>query len=288
MLEALQIMKWPFVACTLLPGLLIYLGLHIIRREVIFVDLALAQVSALGICVCVMLGHETHELHTYFWSAGFTLVGAMVLALTRGSKTHHVPQEALIGIVYVVAAALGILMLSRSAEGNEELRRTLVGDVLLVRPIDIGKTVLLYLVVAGVHYLWRERFLALSFGPDKAVGLSTRWWDFVFYGLFGLAVTSFVQMGGVLLTFSYLIVPAVCANFLADSMLLRLLIGWVIATISSVAGLAVSYKGDFPTGATIVCALGLALVLVAAGRHLRNRSAAAGSPGRDQSPPVST
>jgi zinc/manganese transport system permease protein len=270
MTVVLQLMLWPLIACLVLPGLMVYLGLHIVRREVIFVDLAIAQVSALGICVCVMLGHEAREVHTWFWSVGFTLVGAALLAWTRGSQMHRVPQEALIGIVYVVAAALGILLLSRSTEGNEQLRRTLVGDVLLVRPDEILKTLAVYVPIGAVHYVFRERFLALSFEPERfaAEGRATRWWDFVFYALFGLAVTSFVQIGGVLLTFSFLIVPAVCASFLAESLGQRLLVGWLIATLTSVLGLWISFKLDLPTGAAIVCALGLALVLVAAARRL--------------------
>src|SRR3954471_20909952 len=140
MTEILSVMKWPLIACLLLPGILVYLGLHIVRREVIFVDLALAQVAALGTRLSLLLGHDAHSLQTYLWSFGFTLMGAAIFALTRAREHHVVPQEALIGIVYVVAAALGILLLSRSAEGNEELRRTLIGDVLLVNPHDVMRT----------------------------------------------------------------------------------------------------------------------------------------------------
>src|SRR6185436_850103 len=119
MSEFLSVMQWPLVACLLLPGVLVYLGLHIVRREVIFVDLALAQVAALGTSLCLMLGHEGQEGHTFFWSFGFTLIGAAIFAVTRAKEHHQVPQEALIGIVYVVAAALGLLLLSRNPHGDE-------------------------------------------------------------------------------------------------------------------------------------------------------------------------
>jgi zinc/manganese transport system permease protein len=244
-----------------LPGLLVYLGLHIVEREIIFVDLALAQVAALGNCLAILLGHDAHNWQTYAWSAGFTIVGAGIFTLTK-TKNHRVPQEALIGIVYVVAAALGILLLSRSAEGNEELRRTLVGEVLLVRPGEVWKTFALYAGIAVVHFVFRRQFLALTLG--KELPRAACWWDFLFYALFGFAVTSFVQIGGVLLVFSYLIIPAVCGKFLADSLSMRLLIGWVVATLSSVVGLWASYAGDWPTGAALVCALGVALLLVGA------------------------
>lgn len=262
MLEALDIMKWPLLACLLLPGLLVYLGLHIVQREIIFVDLALAQVAALGTCFGILLHYEANSWESYGLSLGFTLVGAGIFTLTR-TKSHRVPQEALIGIVYVVTAALGILLLSRSPEGNEELRRTLIGEVLLVTPSQVLRTFALFVIIGLIHYFYRKKFLALSFEPERAAaaGMSIRWWDFVFYAMFGWVVTSFVQIGGVLLVFSFLIVPAVCANFLADSLGAKLLIGWATATLASVAGLYASFVLDLPTGAAIVCALGLALIL---------------------------
>ena len=272
MSEMFTVMKWPTLACLLLPGMLVYLGLHIVRREVIFVDLALAQVAALGTCVCLMLGHEAREAHTFFWSFGFTLVGAGIFALTRSREHQRVPQEALIGIVYVVAAALGILLLSRNPEGNEELRRTLIGDVLLVNPTDVMRTFAIYLGIGAVHFVFRKRFVMLSFEPERAktAGLALRWWDFLFYALFGLVVTSFVQIGGVLLVFSYLIVPAVCANFFTGRLGPLLAIGWSTATVASVLGLYLAYRFDFPTGAAIVCVLGVALLLAGVGaRSLR-------------------
>ncbi len=266
----MEVMKWPLLACLLLPGLLVYLGLHIVRREIIFVDLALAQVAALGACLGILLHYDPMTWQSYGLSLGFTLIGAAIFTLTR--TTHHrVPQEALIGIVYVVAAALGILLLSNSAEGNEELRRTLIGEVLLVTPRQVGRTFVLFVVIGIVHFIFRKQFLAISFESEKARGLSIRGWDFLFYAIFGWVVTSFVQIGGVLLVFSYLIVPAVCANFLATSLRAMLLIGWVAATITSVVGLFASYQLDLPTGAAIVCALGGELILVIAFHAVKSR-----------------
>ncbi|MBI5387219.1 MAG: metal ABC transporter permease [Verrucomicrobia bacterium] len=271
-----SIMMWPLLACLLLPAMLVYLGLHIVRREIIFVDLALAQVAALGTCFCIVFGTHTHTWEiplgfvtmdlsdSYLWSLGFTLVGAAIFTLTRDVGQGRVPQEAIIGIIYVVAAAAALLILSRSTEGNEELKRTLVGEVLLVGPGPVVKTFLMFVAVGIVHFVFRKRFLALSFDPKEAEAghLSHRWWNFVFYALFGIVVTSFVQIGGVLLTFSYLIVPAVCANLLARSLGAMMAIGWIIATLAGMGGLFVSYKFDLPTGAAIVCVLGAALILV--------------------------
>ncbi len=263
MSEILSVMKWPLIACLVLPGILVYYGLHIIRREVIFVDLALAQVATLGTCVCLYLGHEADDPHNYIWSLGFTLAGALLFTFTRPSRNARVPQEALIGIIYVVAAAAGILLLSKSPHGKEELQRTLVGDLLTVTPGQIWKTAALYVVIAIVHFVFRKQFIALSFHHDQAgaSGARVRLWDFLFYALFGLIVTSFVQIGGVLMVFSYLIVPAACAAYLAKSIPMQLAIGWIVATLASMGGLYASFRMDLPTGAAVVCALGVALLI---------------------------
>ena len=271
MKELISVMEWPLVACLVLPGILVYYGLHIVRREVIFVDLALAQVAALGISVALLLNHDTHDWQTYAWSLGFTIVGAAIFTLTR-TQDHRAPQEALIGVVYVVAAAAGILLLSKSAQGNEELKRTLVGDILLVRPGEVLRAFCLYAAVGVVHFLFRKQFLMISFEPQRALaeGVSIRAWDFLFYVLFGFVVTSFVRIGGVLMIFSYLIVPAVCANLLAESLSARLMLGWLVATVASIIGVYGSYQLDFPTGAAIVCALGAVLLLISLLAKLRS------------------
>ena len=271
MTEIFSVMKWPLIACLVLPGILVYYGLHIIRREVIFVDLALAQVATLGTCFCLYQGHEADDPHNYFYSLGFTLAGALLFTFTRSHKKARVPQEALIGIIYVVAAAAGILLLSKSPHGKEELQRTLVGDLLTVTPYEIGKTAALYAVIAVVHVIFRKQFIKLSFDHDHAAeaGLRVRLWDFLFYALFGLIVTSFVQVGGVLMVFSYLIVPAACGTYLANSLSARLVIGWLVATLASMGGLYASFKFDLPTGAAIVCVLGAALLLAVIAKCFR-------------------
>jgi zinc/manganese transport system permease protein len=263
-METWEIIKWPLLACLALPWLLVYLGLHIVRRGIIFVDLALAQVAAFGTCVCLALGHEPGDIHAYYYAVGFTLLGALIFSLTRPREPHRVPQEALIGIVYVVAAAASILVLSKSAAGNEELKKILIGEILTVSWAQIWKTFVLFLLIAIVHYIFRRRFMALSFhhGESSASGLAERLWDFLFYALFGLVVTSFVQIGGVLLVFSYLVIPAVCANLLAQRFSFLLIIGWLFAVAGSIGGIWGSTQFDVPTGAAIVCALGGVLILV--------------------------
>ncbi|HNQ89358.1 MAG TPA: iron chelate uptake ABC transporter family permease subunit [Verrucomicrobiota bacterium] len=280
---AWNLMKWPLLACLLLPGILVYYGLHIVRREIIFVDLALAQVAALGTCLAILMGHHVHQWQTFAWGIAFTLVGAVLFTVTR-RRNPRVPQEALIGIVYVVAAAAGLLLLSQNPEGDEQLKRTLVGEVLLVRPRDVITAFGLFTGVGLIHYACRKRFLLISFDPDRAAAAGVRigWWDLAFYVLFGLVVTLFVQIGGVLLTFSYLIIPAVSASYLVPRSLAgRLWTAWAIAVLGGGLGAAASYRLDLPTGAAIVCSLGLLLVVSAGLGTLRSRRGqrpAAGSP----------
>jgi zinc/manganese transport system permease protein len=268
MSDALHVMLWPMLACLLLPGLLVYMGLHVVRRGIIFVDLALAQVAALGICTALVTGHEPDEWQTTLFAGGFTLVGAALLTFTRSAR-RNVPQEALIGIVYVVAAAGGILLLSQSPHGDEELRRTLVGELLFVRPETLWRTCALFAAVGVVHTLARKPFLRLTMeSHGGVVQKNDALWEFLFYALFGFAVTSFVRIGGVLLTFSYLIIPAVAASWMASSWRSQLLAGWSVATIAGMTGLFAAYRFDLPTGAAVVCALGLSLLVVGFGRRL--------------------
>lgn len=274
-----ETMQGPVLACLLLPGLLVYLGLHVVRRGVVFVDLAMAQVAALGICLALVLGHDARDWQTAAWSGAFTLVGAAVLTLTRAAG-RHASQEALIGIVYVASAAAGILLLSRSPEGNEELRRTLIGEVLLVTPAELVRAGAVFALAGLVHFLCRRPFLRLSYDPEAARAAGQRiWlWDFLFYAIFGAVVTVFVRIGGVLLVFSYLIVPAVCAGLFCARPGPQLAIGWIVATVGGMAGLYGSYRLDLPTGAAIVCSLAIALVAALAVRALRPRAGVLRSP----------
>ncbi len=270
MIDFFQLMAAPFVACLILTGIHAYLGLHVIEREVIFVDLALAQIAAFGATVGFLLGFGLHTTPCYLTALGFTFVGAAIFAATRLRKPI-VPQEALIGIVYVVAASAAILVLSRAPEGGEELKTLLVGHLLFVGWPEIWKTLLLYSAIGLLHWKIRKPLLLISQNPEGAFqqGFRVRWWDFLFYATFGFVVTSSVEVAGVLVVFSFLIVPAVCGVLLAQRIGERLMIGWVSGTLTSMAGVAASYFWDLPTGATIVCAFGVCLLLCSALRVVR-------------------
>jgi zinc/manganese transport system permease protein len=262
----------PFVASLILTGIHAYLGVHVVERGVIFVDLSLAQIAALGATIALFTPWSTgdpHAPYVYWISLLFTFMGAAVFSFIR-ARSARIPQEAIIGICYAVASAAAILAMSKATSESEHLKEMLVGNILAVSWAEVRETAALYGAVGLFHYLFRRQFLAISIDPAKAEagGLSLRFWDFLFYASFGFVVTSSVSIAGVLLVFCYLIVPSVAAMLYADSIGRRLAIGWTMGTIVSALGVYLSLKLDLPTGATIVCTFGLVLVLMAAVRPL--------------------
>src|SRR5438128_9513827 len=262
----------PFVASLILTGIHAYLGVHVVERGVIFVDLSLAQIAALGATIALLLpitGGDAHSPISYWISLAFTFLGAFVFSTIR-SRRARIPQEAIIGICYAVASAAAILAMSKATSESEHLKDMLVGNILAVSWPEVGKTALLYGVIGMFHYVFRHKFLAISMDPKKAEadGISIRLWDFLFYASFGFVVTSSVSIAGVLLVFCYLIVPSVAAMLYADRIGRRLAIGWTMGTIVSALGIYVSVKLDLPTGATMVCTFGVVLILMALLRPL--------------------
>ncbi len=257
-------MAWPFVACLLLAGLLVYLGIHVISRKVIFVDLALAQIAALGSVWGVLLGWDLQDdpWAVKAFSLAFTFLGAAVFTLTR-MRDERVPHEALIGISYAVALGSTILASAHLAHGAEEVSELLAGSILWVRGDTIVVTGLVFGVVGAFHWIFRKQFFAISLNPEQAErsGLSLRLWDFLFYVSLGFAVTSAVSIAGVLLVFSYLVIPAVVAMLFAERISTRLVIGWITGTVVSAVGCSVSYFRDLPSGPTIVACFGVFLVV---------------------------
>ena len=253
----------PFVASLILTGIHAYLGVHVVERGVIFVDLALAQIAALGATVAIVAGMDPHGRNSYWISLGFTFLGAAIFALAR-TRRGHIPQEAFIGIAYSVASAMAILLMSKATGETEHLKDMLVGNILAVSWPEVRKTAILYALVGIFHYVFRKKFLLISMNHEKAegLGLSVRFWDFLFYASFGFVVTSSVAIAGVLLVFCYLIVPSVGAMLFADRIGPRLAIGWTMGTLVSALGCYLSVLLDTPTGATIVVTFGGVLVLM--------------------------
>jgi len=258
--EVLPFLFAPFVASLILTGIHAYLGVHVVERGVIFVDLALAQIAALGATVAILAGMDPHGGGSYWISLGFTFLGAAMFSLIRVRKAH-IPQEAFIGIAYAVASAAAILAMSKATGETEHLKDMLVGNILAVSWNEVGRTALLYGAIGLFHYIFRKNFLLISIDPQQAEarGISIRLWDFLFYASFGFVVTSSVAIAGVLLVFCYLIVPSVGAMLFAEKIGRRLAIGWTMGTLVSALGVYLSVVLDLPTGATIVCTFGLVL-----------------------------
>src|SRR2546426_7809391 len=282
--SVLAFLAAPFVASLILTGIHAYLGVHVVERGVIFVDLSLAQIAALGATIALLLpmsGGDPHAPFVYWVSLAFTFLGAFVFSTIR-SRRARIPQEAIIGICYAVASAAAILAMSKATSESEHLKDMLVGNILAVSWPEVGKTAALYAGIGLFHYLFRRPFLTISLNhaQAEAEGLSVRFWDFLFYASFGFVVTSSVLIAGVLLVFCYLIVPSVAAVLYADRIGPRLAIGWSMGTIVSALGVYLSLVLDLPTGATIVCTFGLVLIIMALVRPLVQR---AGGP---EGPPV--
>ena len=270
--DTLRFLAAPFVASLIIAGIHAYLGVHVVERGVIFVDLSLAQIAALGSTVAILLpftGQDPHGPWVYWTGLAFTFIGAAIFSTVRVRRAR-IPQEAIIGIAYAVASAATILAMSKATSESEHLKDMLVGNILAVSWPEVGKTAALYAVIGAFHFLFRRQFLAISIDRDQAEasGLSVKLWDFLFYASFGFVVTSSVLIAGVLLVFCYLIVPSVAAMLFSDRIGPRLAIGWTMGTVVSALGIYLSVTLDLPTGATMVCTFGLVLVLMAAFRRV--------------------
>jgi len=261
----------PLLACLILTAIHVYLGLHVLARGVIFVDLALAQVAALGVTVAFLAGHPIQSEAAYWYALVFTLGGAALFAASR-TRRMTAPQEAVIGIVYAVSAAAAVLVVDRAPQGGDHIRQILVGSILTVTPGEVGTLALLYAPIGLLHWLVRRPLLDISFDPEGAgARRAVRAWDFVFYASFGVVVTSSVRLAGVLLVFAYLVVPATAAAALAGSARGRLVIGWALGVVVSLGGLGASWVWDLPTGATVVVAFGVVAAIVGVALAVRAR-----------------
>ena len=239
-----------------------YLGLHILARGIIFVDLALAQVAALGVSLAFLLGEEPHGLTAQIYSFAATLIAAFAFA-----GLHRIPgkttREVIIGCVYVVTTAMSIVILSRSAQGMEELKSLFNGNILWVRWPEIVVVAGIYLALGILHGIYRKQFYALSF-ETGGTRHSSFLWEFLFFASFAVVITLAVNFAGVLLVFAFLIIPAFSASLVVHSLVGRLLVGWSLGVFGTVAGLWLSFTADLPVGATVVSIVGL-LPFVAVG-----------------------
>jgi zinc/manganese transport system permease protein len=262
----MELLLWPLVAGFVLTGIHAYFGLHVLARGVVFVDLSLAQVAALGLTVAILSGHSVQSEAGYWYAFTFAIGGAVLFALVRPYE-KSLQQEAVIGIVYAVSASLAVLALDRAPQGAEHIKQLLIGSILTVTPPEVAELALLYGAIGAVHLIFRRSLVEVSFDPALAAARRRRvfLWDVVFYGSFAVVVTSSVRIAGVLLVFSYLIVPAALAGLFTPGLRQRLVLAWALGAVVTAAGLYASWTWDLPTGPAIVTAFGVAAALVALG-----------------------
>ena len=245
-MEALTFLAAPFFMCIVLVGIHCYLGLHVLARGVIFVDLALAQVAAFGSALAFLWGYDHHDIMSYFISLGATLVASFFLAHANRFR-FQISQEALIGVIYALASATIILLIDKISHGSEHLKQSLIGNLLWVTWQDVITVSIIYSIVGFIHFVFRDPFFKSS-----VKGGNHWWWDFLFYGLFGVVITSSVHYAGVLIVFSFLIVPAIISAAFFKSWKQRLIFGWSLGVALSLLGMSLSYFYDLPSGAIIV------------------------------------
>lgn len=323
----IELLAAPFAACIVIASLHCYMGLHVVKRGVIFVDLSLAQMAALGAATALLLGpvldihppghisehsyhyeesilndsqltdelsevnslheQEHHESHihdagvidwikdqfTYILSLCFAFLGAVIFALGR-FKDERVPHEAIIGIVFVVSSALALLILSKAPHGHEKMEAMLVGSILFVSWRDVLSMLMLYVPLGILLFSVRRIFMRISENVQKeeAAGTNVRAWDLLFYMSFGLMVTQSVAIAGVLVVFSYLIIPAVCAIMFVKNFFHSLIMAWLVAFGASLLGLGFSAWKDMPTGPSLVAAFGTVLIFFAAIRFIKHKT----------------
>jgi len=269
MADAFSLLLVPFAASVAFVLIHAYLGVHVLRRNIVFADLALAQLSALGATVAFALGYAPASPAGFGYALLFTAIGAALLTLTRG-VSRLMSQEAFVGILYVVATAATILVVDRAPQGAEHVKKILIGNILTVGPPELAKFAALYATIGLFHWLARRPLLAIS-GETGTAGRSTlavSLWDFAFFLSFGIVVTSSVTTAGVLLVFSFLIVPAVIGSLFSRKLAIVVPIAWGSGILASAAGLAGSYVLDLPTGAAMVAAFALLLLLAGLARAL--------------------
>jgi zinc/manganese transport system permease protein len=254
----IDLMIPPIVAGLVILSIHAYLGLHVIARGVIFVDLAFAQIAALGATVGFLLGVQHDTPLALAFSMGFTLVGALIFSFSRLEKTA-VPQEALIGITYVVASAAVILIAGFTAEGAEHIAETLTGTLIWVGWPEIIRMGVVYSVVGVIHFIFRKPLLAVSLGEADVP--RARAWDFLFYVLLGIVISFSVPVAGVLMVFSSLVIPGVVAFLFTSRFSTALWIALGVGSVAHVTGVVASFQTDIPTGPLLVCTFGLALVV---------------------------
>jgi len=272
MLPIIQILGLPLLACILMSAILGYLGIHVLKREVIFIDIALAQIAAVG-SIAAHLVFEVHGDSTvaYICALGCVLLSAAFYAVIRNRITQ-ISLEAVIGISYAIAAAGTLFLVGIAPGGHVHVQQILSGSLLWTNWRDIVLSLLVFSAVGACFYFFRKPLNRLSNNYQKAhaEGLKTAMWDFVFYMLLGIVITLTVQMAGIVVVFAFLIIPSTISALFSSHWGIRMLIGWAVTAVASVSGLLFAYYLDFSIGPAVALFLGGELIIAALCCRQRN------------------
>ena len=262
MLPVFEFLLPPLVASVILVGIHGYFGLHVLSRGVIFVDISMAQIAALGTLVGMWAGVDPHSGSSYLFSLAFVLLAAAVFSLVD-LKGRQIPKEAIIGIVYGLSLAVALIIADLSTGGMAYIKESFSGGLLWVSWGKIVSSAAVYSAVGLVHYRFHDKFFALSAGENQGAIRNAAFWDFLFYATFGLVLVNSVRIGGVFVVFALLVVPASIAVLFYTSWRGRIIFGWIVGVVVIILSAVFSYHYDLPNGPMIVCLLGLFMALAA-------------------------
>lgn len=261
MLDTFIYLLPPFTICFLMVGILSYFGNHILSRGIIFLAIALAQIPALGTMIGILIGLGAESYATAIFSLIFSLIIVSIFPLLRFEK-DGIPVEAVIGITYGLALALSMLLAEKIPGGSNFISKTLSGNILWVTWREILISLAVFLGVGAVHLVWGRKFIMISDGREDQLPKGGKFrFDFLFYITFGIVIVKAVPIGGIFIIFTFLIAPASIAAFFAESWKWKILISWIVGFFGSVLGILISYYLDLPNGPTIVCTLGIILIV---------------------------
>jgi len=265
MIQLIEIVGLPFLVCVMMSSVLGYLGIHVLKREVIFVDIALAQIAAVGVIIS-HLAFDVHEnsMVSYICSLAAIMVMAVLYAVARTSIVE-ISIEAIIGISYAIAAATALFLVGMQPGGHLHIQHILSGSLLWTNGRDVVTGGVAFSVAGFCLYLVRKPLMSLSesYRHTRPEGARAIFWDFFFYFLVGLVITLSVQMGGVILVFAYLIIPATISTIFTSQLRAQLIIIWIAAILASISGLLFAYYLDFSVGPAIALLMGIELIIAA-------------------------
>ena len=264
MVQLIQILGLPFLACIIIGAILGYLGIHVLKREVIFIDIALAQIAAVG-SIGAHLAFEVHgdSPAGYACSLACVLLAAGFYALVR-RRVIQISLEAVIGISYAIAAAGALFLVGIAPGGHVHVQTMLSGSLLWTRWSDVITGLALFSAVGFAFFIFRKPFKRIADDYDNAIaeGMSVMRWDFLFYALLGVVITLAVRMAGVVAVFAFLIIPATISALVRPNGPGRIFITWLASVIASMGGLLFAYYLDFSLGPCVVVFLGGLLIIV--------------------------